>query len=202
MFGLRKALNSIVLAVAFIILASLASYFYSSDQTKQVELKNNSLFQKGKEILSVVLGASGEVANANAEKNLGFGNKMVEMVNSFVKNTDWQGMANRTKTVKEGFSENIDNFAVEENNDDDNTVFDLKNIAAEATELTDSVAPVLGADKATSGFFSKVTAKLKEELEKIKAEEADSFNSEVENIFDIKTGEDDAAPETDESLNE
>lgn len=188
MFGIGKMFKTIILIVLFVALACIASYFYNSDQAKQTEIKNNSLFQKGKEIFNVVLGVSGEVANENAKKNLGFGNKIVEKAGIFVKNTDWQGIVDGTKTDEVGDTDEAKN-----------TEIDFKNIAAEATEIVDFIAPTNSMDKENSGFFSKMTTKLKEEWEKIKEEEAnnsDNSDFDVETIFNIKTGEENAVVET------
>ncbi len=202
MLGLRKGLKSIVLAVVFIALASLASYFYSSDQARQIEIKDNQLLKKGKELISVVLGASGEIANSSAERNLGFGNKMVDTADDFIKNTDWQGIIDGTKTIKDSVPEDIAGYVANNDNaaDSGNAIDDLKNIAAEATEITDSVAPIVNSENSTSGFFSKVVSKFKEEWERIKAEDAASSVSGGENIFGLEKDEEPAAAETNGSL--
>lgn len=69
MFGIRKAISSIILTVIFLALASLAAFFYSSDKTTQSEMTSGLLIQKGKEVLGIVLGYSEKVNDSATEKN-------------------------------------------------------------------------------------------------------------------------------------
>lgn len=99
MFGISKTLGSIVLVVVFLALAGLATFFYNIDKTGQTDVVSNSLAQKGKAVVDVVLNVSGDMADSNLESNTGFGNKMVTTARNFIKDTDWRGLINGTKTA-------------------------------------------------------------------------------------------------------
>lgn len=198
MFGLRKVLGPIVLAAIFFALASLASYFYNSDQAKQADINNNSLFQKGKVVLNVVLNTSGSMADSNVERNTGFSNKMVDTARNFIETTDWRGIISGTKTVKESMPDNIINYSVTNDTTAANTINDVKDIAM---EITSSAAPVLDPNNEAPGFFSKLITSLKEEWEKIR-DDASYSNPEAETIFNVKNGEEDKTSATTKSLNE
>lgn len=184
MFGLRKTLSTIILAVAFVVLASLASYLYNSDQAKQIKTDNSSLVEKGKDIANVVLDTSGEMADSNVDKNTGFNNfsnKLVEMARNFILTTDWQGIISGQKTVKDGLTEGATSSATS-SAIAGSAINNVKDIA---TEITSSAAPVLDLNNEAPGFFSKLITGLKEEWQKIRDEESYS-NPEAEEIFNTK----------------
>jgi|GEM_PF-1816822 hypothetical protein len=196
MLGLRKTLGPIILVAAFFALASLASYFYSSDQARQADINNSSLLQKGKTVLNVVLNTSGKMADSNVDKNTGFGNKMVDAAKNFIENTDWRGMIGGTKTIKESLPDNIINYSATEDAAAGNTVNNVKDIAK---DIASSAAPVIDSNNETSGFFSKLITGLKEEFQKMR-DDASYSNPEAETIFDTKNGEEDKTSAATKSL--
>jgi len=198
MFGLRKVLSPIILAAAFFALASLASYFYSSDQAKQTDINNSSLLQKGKAVLNVVLNTSGSMADSNVERNTGFGNKMVDTARNFIETTDWRGVISGTKTIKESIPDNIINYSATNDTTTNNTINNVKDIA---TEITSSAAPVLDPNNEAPGFFSKLINSLKEEFQKMR-DNASYSNPEAETIFNVKNGEEDKTSAVIKSLSE
>lgn len=167
MFGLRKVLSPIILAAAFITLASLASYLYNSDQAKQADIENSSVLQKGKAVLGVVLDTSESMADSNVDHSTGFGDKLVDAGRNFILKTDWRGMISGEKTVKDGLSENIINYSSSSSTTTDNAINNAKDIAM---EITSSAAPVLDSNNEASGFFSKFITSVKAEWEKMRDE--------------------------------
>lgn len=146
MFGISKTLGLIVLAVVFLTLAGLATFFYNSDQAKQADINNSPLLQKGKAVLSVVLNTSGSVADSNVDRNTGFGNKMVDTARNFIETTDWRGIISGKKIVKESIND------------------------------TSPAAPVLNPNNEAPGFFSKLITSLKEEWTKMRDDASYSDN--------------------------
>lgn len=73
MFGLRKTLSTIFLLVAFFVLASLASFIYTSDQKAAQSEVADSWWKKGGAIISTIFRASGDLAEVNLQKNIGPG---------------------------------------------------------------------------------------------------------------------------------
>ena len=186
MLGLRNILKSIVLVVIFVALAALATYFYNSDEARQVEIKNNPLLLKGKEVLSAVFNVSSEIVDVNAEKNLGFGHKMVEKANDVLENTDWQGLINGTKPIKESFSKKMTDYSEEENIEIDETIDDLRRMVNEEREEADSARLEKSENRKKSGFFSKIITKFKEEWTEIKTEEGtENFDFNIEDSLTI-----------------
>jgi len=91
MFGLRKTLGSIFLAVFFLALAYTAMVFYNADKSQQETIINNDLVQKGKTALIAVadvtekLGTTPPARNVQLEKN----------VTDSITKTDWLGFIGR-----------------------------------------------------------------------------------------------------------
>lgn len=105
MFGVSKVFSSVILVVIFLALASLAAFLYNSDQAGQAEVINSSLAQKGTDIFNVVLDVSGGVADSNLEKNTGFGDKIVDVASTFIKETDWEGLISGKKKISDSSSD-------------------------------------------------------------------------------------------------
>lgn len=184
MFGIGKTLGSIVLAVVFLALAGLATFFYNIDKTGQTDVVSNSLAQKGKAVVDVVLNVSGDMADSNLESNTGFGNKMVTTARNFITNTDWKGLMSGTKTTSESFSgSTVDNTSVN-NTMVSSPIADVKDIAS---EITSAAAPIINPNNEAPGFFSKLITGIKNEWNKIR-EEASYSDSGTEKIFDVKSG--------------
>jgi len=99
MFGLRKTLGSIVIVVLFLALASLAAFFYNTDQEKQKEIANSDLAQKGQIALGALVGASESAVDVNLQKNIGPGKTIID----YISKIDWKTLMQGTKT-EEGWS--------------------------------------------------------------------------------------------------
>lgn len=185
MFGLRKTLSPIILIVVFFALASLASYFYSSDQAKQAEINNSPWLQKGKAVLNIVLNTSSSVADSNVERNIGFGDKLVNDGKNFILSTDWRGIMSETKTTKEFTPDKIIDYSTIDGLMTNNPIDNVENITI---EITNSAVPVFNLNNETSGFFSKLINNLKEEFQKMQ-DDVNYSNPKVETIFNVKNGE-------------
>lgn len=94
MFGIRKTLGSLLLVVAFLALASLATFFYNTDQERKDEITKSELVQKSEETLGALLGASGSMTEVNVQKNIGLGKTMAD----FIGGIDWRGLLTGTST--------------------------------------------------------------------------------------------------------
>lgn len=94
MFGIRKTLGSLFLVVAFLALASLATFFYNTDQEKKDEITDSELVQKGEETLGALLGASETMTEVNVQKNIGLGKTMAD----FIGRINWRGLLLGTST--------------------------------------------------------------------------------------------------------
>ena len=83
MFGLRKIIGTLLMVVAFLVLASLASVFYGADQAKQAEMVNSPFVQNAKSAINLLIGtsvgASESMAEINLQKNAGLGKTMVDL---------------------------------------------------------------------------------------------------------------------------
>ena len=183
MFGISKTLGSIVLAVVFLALAGLATFFYNLDNTGQADIVSNSLAEKGKAAVDVVLDVSGNMADSNLESNTGFGNKMVTTARKFIENTDWKGLMTGTKTTSESFSGSmVDNTSVN-NTMVSSPIADVKDMAS---EITGAAAPIINPNSEAPGFFSRLITGIKNEWNKIR-EEASYSDNKTEEIFNVKS---------------
>ncbi|MFZ4632453.1 MAG: hypothetical protein ACOYL8_04645 [Patescibacteria group bacterium] len=97
MFGLRKTLSAVLLAVFFIVLASLATSFYNSDKAQQEQVANSELVQKSQSMLGSAVGMVGNLNDKSIENNNGFGKKIADLVSG----VNWagilQGLSTNTK---------------------------------------------------------------------------------------------------------
>jgi hypothetical protein len=80
MLGLRKIIGTILLVVIFLVLASLATFIYNSDQEKKEKVINNELVQEGKSVFQSLFAVSGNLADTNLQKNIGPAKVVVEKV--------------------------------------------------------------------------------------------------------------------------
>jgi hypothetical protein len=96
MFGLRKTLGSVIVVVLFLALASLATFFYNTDQKKQEEIANSDLAQRGQIALGALVGASESIVDVNLQKNVGPGKTMID----YIRKIDWKSLAQGT-TIEE-----------------------------------------------------------------------------------------------------
>lgn len=183
MFGISKTIGSIILAVVFLALAGLATFFYNLDNTGQADIVSNSLARKGKAAVDVVLIVSGKMADSNLESNTGFGNKMVTTARNFIENTDWKGLINGTKTAKESFSSSTENNTSVNNSMVSSTIADVKDMSS---EITSAAAPIIDPNSEAPGFFSRLITGIKNEWNKIR-EEASYSNNKTEEIFNVKS---------------
>lgn len=112
MLGLRKILGTIILVVAFLVLAGLASVFYNSDQAQKDKVVNSSIFQQGSALFQTLLGTSESIANVNLQKNMGLGKTVADTAGK----VDWvsllQGNASSTTDAKILTATNEDNSDV------------------------------------------------------------------------------------------
>jgi len=143
MFGFRKILGSIFLAVIFLALACVAAISYSGNQKQQTDITSSPLFQKGKATAAVLMGASETMADANLQKNVGFGKTMADAVSR----VNWQGIikklsASSTEEVNQDETETVANTVAEDitspNKDviinQDNVQVSNNEVAAPATQ--------------------------------------------------------------------
>lgn len=92
MFGLRKTIGSVILAVVFLALASLATFFYNADQKQKEDLTNNNLIKASGEALGTIVGVSETVSDVNLQKNIGFGKTIAD----YASRVDWKGLISGT----------------------------------------------------------------------------------------------------------
>jgi len=137
MFGLRKTLGSIVMVVLFLALASLATFFYNTDQEKQKEIANSDLAQKGQIALGTLMGASESAVDVNLQKNIGPGKTIID----YIRKIDWKTLAQEKKTG------------------DENSDLDF-NPEADSEVKTDSETD---SSDSTPGFWSKFAGLVKKE---------------------------------------
>ena len=88
MFGLRKMLGSVFLAVFFLARAYIAMVFYNSDQKQKETIINNDFIQKGKAAIVGVANVTENVATAEPARNPVVEKKMTDAI----KNIDWKGL--------------------------------------------------------------------------------------------------------------
>jgi len=94
MFGLRKTLGSLFLVVVFLALASLATFFYNTDQENKDKIVDNEFVQKSEETIGTLLGVSEKMTEVNVEKNIGVGKTMAD----FIARVNWRGLLMGTST--------------------------------------------------------------------------------------------------------
>lgn len=96
MFGLRKTIGTILLVVAFLVLASLATLIYNSDQEKKEETNNGEWMERGKDLWQSLFNASGNLADVNLQKNIGPAKIVAENVSQ---NSEVAGFWSKFKTL-------------------------------------------------------------------------------------------------------
>ncbi len=112
MFGLRKTLGSLLMVVAFLVLAALATFFYNADQEQKNELVNNNLVKKSGETLGALVGVSEKMTEVNVQKNIG----MEKALAGFVGRVDWQALLTGTSTKPlNNEVENVENGEINNN---------------------------------------------------------------------------------------
>ena len=166
MFGLRKTLGSILLLVIFLALASLATFFYNADQKQKEAITSNNLVQKGGAVLETLIGASETVADANLQKNVGFGKTIAD----YVANTDWQKILLGQTTSTSSDSTTDEEITEEENAiilDNTGENADLRLGDRPDLGLAENTIPETNAESSNSekqpGFWSKFVDLVKEE---------------------------------------
>jgi hypothetical protein len=129
MFGFRKTLGSIFLAVFFLALAYTAMVFYNADKQQKEAMINNDTIQKGKAALTTVANVTEKLGTTPPARNTAFETKMRDVV----QNTDWRGLIARlgaTSSATEasssqptpGFMDKVTTFVKDEWNSSQNPV--------------------------------------------------------------------------------
>lgn len=109
MFGLGKTLKSLVLVVAFLVLAALATFFYNADQEQKKQLVDNPLVSKGGQTLGALVNVSEKMTEVNVEKNIGMGKKMADLIGRI----DWRAILIGTSTEELGDNSAVNNSSGE-----------------------------------------------------------------------------------------
>ena len=91
MFGFRKTLGSIFLAVFFLALAYTAMVFYNADKQQKEAMINNDTIQKGKAALNTVANVTEKLGTTPPTRNTALETQMRDAV----QNTDWRGLIAR-----------------------------------------------------------------------------------------------------------
>lgn len=137
MFGLRKTLSALFLAVFFLVLASLAMTIYNADQEdKDAMAKSEAVRKSGEAVVSIIDFSSG-LAGQSMETNNNFGKKIVEIINYI----DWKSLFQKVATSSEtGKTEEI-------------------------KEISDATIAMAGAGTVgSSEFIDKISGAVKNEL--------------------------------------
>jgi len=164
MFGLRKTLGSLLLVVAFLVLAAFATFFYNADQEQKNELVDNKLVKNSGETLGAIVGVTEKMTEVNVQKNIGMGKTMAD----FIGRVDWQGLLTGTSTKK------IDSEENDEVNIETSDEIDKEMSTGTVNVENDVINP------GVTGFWAKTAAKVKEEwrrgqiVESVPAETIDS----------------------------
>ncbi len=149
MFGLRKTIGSILMVVVFLALASLAAFFYNTDQKQKEEVANNDLIKKGKIVLGTLVGVSETAADVNLQKNIGVGKTIAD----YAGRVDWKGLIQGTGAVI------TDSSTQETNLDDLNSDFGANQEAGQKENLAASASE----NANSTGFWSRFSALIKKE---------------------------------------
>jgi len=170
MLGLRKILGTIILVIAFLVLAGLASVFYNSDQTQKDKVVNSSIFQQGSALFQTLLGTSESIANVNLQKNMGLGKTVADTASK----VDWisllQGDATSTTDTKILTANNEDNADVtgavsyQGNYTDMSDIKDVIN-GSGASEIAAIPGDTNNNKASTTSFWANFVSSLKEEWE-------------------------------------
>jgi hypothetical protein len=200
MFGLRKTIGSILMVVIFLALASLATFFYNTDQKQKEAITNNALIQKGGAVLGTLVGASEVVADANLQKNVGFGKTMAD----YIAKINWQKLFQGEKPdySNDSSTEEVpieDNAIVLDNTGEnaDMSLGDRPDLASGEASSQEAGAETENDNKQDS-FWARFVALVKKEW-------ADSQNPEANLNEDTKveeTGTEDEQTATETAVNE
>lgn len=79
---IRHTISNIILIVAFLVLAAIASLLYSSDSGQREKIINNTWYQKAQSGIGAILYFSTALADLNLKKNIGFGQNVREKITS------------------------------------------------------------------------------------------------------------------------
>jgi len=94
----RSSISTFLMVVAFIALAALASVNYNGNEEQKEKLTENVWYQKAQNSLETVLAASKILADFNLNKNLGYGQKVKDELETI----DWKA-AESSPENKSGF---------------------------------------------------------------------------------------------------
>jgi hypothetical protein len=147
MFGIRKALGTVLLVVAFLALSTFAAFYYNLDKDKKAELDNNNILKYGQVVLNFLFSASVNVENTNTEKSVNHDNKVI----NFISKIDWRGIITGTPTV----SKTLD--LIDDNSIDKTMIDRLKAGASEGT-----------AGERLASSWSEISSFVKESVTRLK----------------------------------
>lgn len=133
MLGLRRTIGTILLVVVFLVLASLATLIYNSDQEKKEETNNGEWMEKGKDLWQSLFNASGNLADVNLQKNIGPAKIVAENVSQ---NSEVASFWSKFKTLVKEEWENTERDREQLKNIAQTEIVSEEIIPAEATTTT------------------------------------------------------------------
>lgn len=92
---IRHSISNVLLIVAFLVLAAIASLVYSGDAGQKEKIIDNAWYQKAQSGIGAILYFSTALADMNLKKNIGFGQSLKEKLIS----SDQEDVLDKGKTI-------------------------------------------------------------------------------------------------------
>jgi len=168
------------MVVLFLALASIAAFFYNTDQKKQEEIANSDLAQRSQIALGALVGASESIVDVNLQKNVGPGKTIMD----YIRKIDWKSLAQGT-TAKEKDVDSLDGGSSYSEETGSNSEF-----SSEDDPEADSNNNVPGFWSKFAGLVKKEWSdNQKEENAQPETEEEPTANQSEHNFFDYQKTE-------------
>lgn len=181
MKNIRRSVSSLLLVVAFLVLTALTVLIYNTNSEQKEQLNNNPFYQKAKSVGEIVLFFSKTLADANLNKNIGFGQEIKDKIT--VSNIDnlLSGGNNNSNNSQEGnSSDNLNSQTTileptaEETND----------LSLTVPETVPTVEPIL---ETNPSFWSRIKQLFQTEWQKSQTDsqisESSGTEAEISNLF-------------------
>lgn len=171
MLKLRRSLWSLLTVVVFLGLAALASVNYNSSSEQKQALEENAWYQKGKKMFIALLASATFLADANLNKNIGWGQKIKDRALKL----DYQKFSEKTKLFF-GASSSPELLEGQKSSSDNQ-------VLAEITETEETAEIETNSSASSTSLIAEIGQRLETEL---KSQSVDEVNTDLSNFLDYQ----------------
>lgn len=165
MFKLRRSLSALVTVVVFLGLAALASVNYNSSSEQKQALEENAWYQKGKKMFIALLASATFLADANLNKNIGWGQKIKDRALKL----DYQKFSEKTKLFFGASSSP--------------SLLESQDSSLDSQVLAKVTEPETEPNASSTSLIAEISQRLEMEL---KSQSIDEVNTDLSNLLDYQ----------------